>query len=485
AVSQTPVAKISDVVGRVEMYAFCVFLYTLGYIITASAQSIYAYAAGASINVLGITSLFLLQNIIIADISSLRNRLFWSIFPSLPGTINVWVSGNISQDLLGARNEHASKWRWGIGMFCILIPFLATPIMLTLGIGMRKSKKEGHDTRRTRGKTVWEKIQSIFWTIDLIGLVLLVAGFGMTLTIITIARQAGGSWSAPHSVGLLTAGGVGIVSFVLWEIFGAPHPIIPLSLLTNRTVIICFILVVLHPCAGGVIGSYFYTYLLVAGNESTLSATRITSIASFTSTWTALFMGVLVRKVRYLKPIILFGFVIEVLAFGLMIRYRNSGATQGDLAGVQFLRGVGSGSISFPVQAAIQSVVKHEHLAAITAGMLTVFYISQGVGSAIGGSIWSNYVPEKMNAYISNSTIAHQAYASPLGLISQYAPGTEIRDAMSRAQGETQRILSITGCCLAAAGLVVACFLEMVKLTDDVTLKEVEERDEKQGGQKA
>lgn len=33
-------------------------------------------------------------------------------------TINVWVSGNIAQSLLGDRNQHANMWRWGIGMWC-------------------------------------------------------------------------------------------------------------------------------------------------------------------------------------------------------------------------------------------------------------------------------------------------------------------------------------------------------------------------------
>lgn len=103
-----------------------------------------------------------------------------------------------------------------------------------------------------------------------------------------------------------------------------------------------------------------YTYVLVAANETTLSAKRITSLASFTSTLTAASMGIAVRYIRYLKPIILFGFCVEILAFGLMIRYRGSGATTGDLAAVQVVRGLGVGAISFPVQAAIQSVTKRE-----------------------------------------------------------------------------------------------------------------------------
>ncbi|GJN91562.1 hypothetical protein Rhopal_004585-T1 [Rhodotorula paludigena] len=466
AVSQPPIAMISNTFGRLEAYSVCLFLYALGYIVVASAQSVYAYAAGSSINVLGITGLFLLQNIIISDISSTRNRVMWSIFPSIPGTINVWVSGNITQSFLGASYANGTKWRWGIGMFTILVPVLATPIMLTLGIGMRQTKAQAQaKLARPAGgdqRTLWQKTVSAFWQLDVIGLLLFVAGWGMLLVIITIANGKGSHWSDAHCIALLTVGGILVFAFVAWEKFGARHPLIPFDLIRNRTVLVCFFIALLHPCAGGVIGSYFRTYLQVAQDQTTLSATRIGNITGFTSTLTAFCVGVAIRYIRYLKPVILCGFCIEVLAFGLMIRYRTANASLGDLIAVQIVRGLGSGAISFPVQAAIQSVTKHEHLAAITAGYLTVFYLAQGVGSAIGGGIWSNMVPQRMNNYIANQTLAAQAYANPLGLLATYAPGTEVRDAMSRAQGETQ----------------VPCFLQTVRLTDEQSLEQVEKAED-------
>jgi SIT family siderophore-iron:H+ symporter-like MFS transporter len=83
SISQPPMAKIADVFGRVNAYILSVFLYALGYVIQASAPSIYvsracyrcsaafdlrsrfaaakAYAVGNAIYILGITSLFLLR----------------------------------------------------------------------------------------------------------------------------------------------------------------------------------------------------------------------------------------------------------------------------------------------------------------------------------------------------------------------------------------------------------------------------------------
>ncbi|GAA5923509.1 uncharacterized protein JCM15063_003670 [Sporobolomyces koalae] len=495
AVSQPPIAKIADYFGRLEGYFLCVLLYAVGRAITSAAPNIYAYAVGNSIYVLGITGLFLLQNIIIADISSLRNRLFWSIFPSIPGVINVWISGNVTQSILGASQEHASRWRWGMGMFAIMTPVLTIPVMLTLGIGMRKADKASTDVeqssvdaygdkvksdhvKKVSNRTIWQKVQSVFWQLDLFGLLLFVAGFGMILVTVTIANGKGSHWSDGHCIALLVCGGVSVIAFGIWERFGARHPLIPFSLLTNRTVIVCFLIAIIHPAAGGVIGSYFYTYVLVAADQTTLSATRITSLASFVSTLTAAFMGIVARYVRYLKPIVIFGFCVEILSFGLMIRYRGTGATQGDLAAVQVVRGLGVGAISFPLQASIQSVTKHEHLGAITAAYLTVFYLSQGVGSAIGGGIWTNLVPGKLNRYIDDPVLARKAFSNPLGLLKTYAPGTPVREAISRAHGETQRVLSITGTCLAAVGLCLALCLQWVKLTDEQSLEEVEAADD-------
>lgn len=59
-----------------------------------------------------------------------------------------------------------------------------------------------------------------------------------------------------HSIALITVGGFLVICFILWERFGARHPLIPFTLLTNRTVIAAFVIALVHPAAGGVIGSY-------------------------------------------------------------------------------------------------------------------------------------------------------------------------------------------------------------------------------------
>ncbi|GAA6044709.1 hypothetical protein JCM8097_000241 [Rhodosporidiobolus ruineniae] len=474
AVSQPPLAKLSNVAGRVEVYAFCVFLYALGWVIAAAAPNIYAHAAGAVINTVGDVGLGLLQSIIIADTSSLRNRLFWLIFPALPGTIWGWLNGDITQSLLGKRQEHLSKWRWGIGMLAILVPALATPVLLTMGYGMRPLKGEAKPTRKTDQRSLAEKAVAIFWELDLVGLLLMVSGFSMLLTIVTIANGKGSHWDDPHSIALLTVGGILIISFFAWEAFGARRPLLSLYLLKNRNVVTCLACGLIYPIAGGIIQSYFYTYMLVTVNETTKSATRINWAAAFAGTWTTAVVGLGARYIRYIKPIVVTGFALDVLALGLYVRYRDAHASQGDLAGVQVLRGIAGGMIGYPLQAAIQSSAARTDIAHVTAMQLLMHSMAAAIGSAIGGGIWSNLVPAKLNKYIDDPAIAKKAYANPLALISKYAPGTAVRDGLGRAHGETQRVLAITACSIAAFGFLCSLALKSIRLTDEVTLKEAE-----------
>jgi hypothetical protein len=59
-----------------------------------------------------------------------------------------------------------------------------------------------------------------------------------------------------------------------------------------------------------------------------------------------------------------------------MIRFRQSTNSRAEIIVVQILKGFGIGLISFPAQAVIQSACAHEHLAAVTATYLIVFYLT-------------------------------------------------------------------------------------------------------------
>lgn len=83
--------------------------------------------------------------------------------------------------------------------------------------------------------------------------------------------------------------------------------------------------------------------LYVSFDESVLSATRISSLYSFTSVITGAILGLVVIKVRQLKPFIVFGTMLFTVAFGILIYYRGGpgGSSHSGVIGGQVLLGLG------------------------------------------------------------------------------------------------------------------------------------------------
>jgi MFS transporter, SIT family, siderophore-iron:H+ symporter len=101
-------------------------------------------------------------------------------------------------------------------------------------------------------------------------------------------------------------------------------------------------------------------FIVVAFNESIDSATRITNIFSFTSVLVGTGLGIIVRYVRYLKPLwvdvlfrigrmlticsIISGVILVIVAFGLLIRYRGGDdSSRSAIIGAQVVLGFGAG----------------------------------------------------------------------------------------------------------------------------------------------
>lgn len=81
--------------------------------------------------------------------------------------------------------------------------------------------------------------------------------------------------------------------------------------------------------------------LVVSFNQSILSATRISALYSFTSVLTGTILGLVVVRVRRLKPFIIFGTCMWMVAFGLLIKYRGAESNRAGIIAGQVLLGFG------------------------------------------------------------------------------------------------------------------------------------------------
>lgn len=126
--------------------------------------------------------------------------------------------------------------------------------------------------------------------------------------------------------------------------------------------------------AWAVQGDFLYTVLQVGFNESVKSATVIASLYTyvlstffnfvdkirFSSVLTGIIIGLVIFRVRRLKPFILFGTCLFLIAFGVLIRYRGGSSSHAGMIGAQVLLGIAGGFFPYPAQASIQAAAKHE-----------------------------------------------------------------------------------------------------------------------------
>lgn len=480
AAAQPTAAKIADVFGRIELIIVSVVFYTIGTIIEACAKNVESFCAGAVIYQIGYTCIMLLVEVLIADLTSTRSRLLFSYIPALPFIINTWISGNLTAAVL-----KVTSWRWGIGMFAIIYPVCALPLLTVLFIVHRRAKKSGQlesykssfDLMGGRQLAV-----ALFWHLDVIGILLMIAIFACILVPFTLAGGVKTTWGTAKVIAPLVIGVLLIPVWVFWE-KNCKFPMLPFKHLKDRGVWAALGIAVMLNTAWYLQGDFLYTVLYVGFDESILSATRITSLYSFTSVIAGTILGFIIIRVRQLKPFIIFGTMLFTVAFGILIHFRGGSgdASHSGVIGGQILLGIAGGCFPYPAQASIQAVSRHEHLAVVTGIFLASYNIGSALGNTISGSIWNQVLPGELSRRLGNETLAASVYAEPLVFAAANPVGTHARDEVILAYQATQRLLCITGICLTIPLIVFALCLRNPKLTKEQSLVKAEELSDSEG----
>lgn len=224
-------AKVADVLGRFEAFSLSVFLFVIGYIQMAASNNVETFAAAQIFYSAGGTGIQILQQVFIADTSDLLNRALWSSLPDVPFLVTVWIGPIASQHL-------ANVWRWGYGMWTIILPAAFLPLALSLLINQRKAARLGLlPASPWKGIGVWTGIKRFFYEIDAVGILLLSAAFALILIPLTIASKQSAGWASSSIIAMLVIGPLCLIAFPFWESSKklAPHPLIPLGMLKSRT----------------------------------------------------------------------------------------------------------------------------------------------------------------------------------------------------------------------------------------------------------
>ncbi|CAI7603243.1 unnamed protein product [Penicillium pancosmium] len=425
AVSKPFIAKISDIISRPYTYLLVLVFYVIGYIIVASCQAISAYIVGEVFVAIGSSGLDLTNDIIVADLTPLEWRGFASSMLSTPFIINTWFAGKIVQ-AIDSRNQ----WRWGYGMFAIIMPVALGPAIAALIWLDRKAKKhgivniassnatrrdarelaekEGHEAPRGAviapaaelSRTWMEALKTNLEEIDAFGLILLGFGWSLLLLPFSLKTYADGGWKNPSMIAMMAVGGILLIAYVVYEIFWARVPSAPRRLVFNKTFVMAVIIDSTYMLAGNLRGLYWSSYVYIAKPWSYQDWVYYGNTMTLALCIAGPFVGLLQRWTHRYKAIQITGLCIKIIGIGTMLQ--GDMATDNTAAMVLSMILVGFGGSMSVVgsRVASEASVPHQDVALVISLLSLWSKVGSAIGSAIVVVIWSSQMPSQLRTHL-------------------------------------------------------------------------------------
>lgn len=468
AVSKPFIGKMADITSRPTTYVVILGFYAIGFAVAASASNIASYTVGICFTSVGKSGLDLLSDIIVADLTPLQWRGFFSACLSLPFVVTVPVNGFIADGF-------QDNWRWGLGMFAILVPVLLVPAIITLYSMQRRGEKAGMvtmaDSKNVRtgaaeatpkGFGYWAKLayQGLV-DIDIIGLILLGFAFSLILLPFTLAKGSQGGWSNPSMIAMIVVGFVCLIIFVLFEAFLAPKPIMTKRILKNRAFIAGVIIHTFNQMASSVRNTYFSSYIYIIKDWTIYQWTIFLGITTMGLCLVGPIVGLVHRASHRYKTVMIIGAAAKILGYGLLIQPSgNMTQDTARLVAAQLIFCLASLNV-VGARVGVQASVPHEDLASIISVITLWSTLGSSIGSAIASAIWTNQMLDQLYEElpgVPNATVI-KIYGNIKTLRTKYAFSSPIRQGSIRAYAIVNGHITVASICLACLPLIASFFM--------------------------
>lgn len=464
-----PYAKIMNVWGRPQALLLGVCSTTLGVIMMAGCNNVKTYCAAQVFYYVGYNSIDFSMTVFIADTSKLKNRGFFIGYAASPWLITTWVCGYAVNSIV---KDNGMGFRWGFGIFSIVIPLTCAPLIVLFYLNERKARNGGliqpNPSRGTFAQTVAYYAKEF----DLVGIFVLATGLALFLLTFNIYNRQPDTWRSPLIICFFIFGGLLIIGFGVWEAKFAPITFVPWHLLKNRTVVFTYTMAGSLYIGWYIWDTYFYSLLIVLFNQGVVHATYISNIYTMGSCFICLVYGVSLRYYGHLKWYSLFFAVpLTILGVGLMIKFRQPDVNIGYIVMCQLFIAFGGGVLVTSEQTTLMAVSRQQDFPALLACEAMIISIGGSIGSTIASAMWQGIFPAKLLRNLPADAQANFAniYGS-LDVQSSYPWGSPTRDAINLSYGQTQRYMLIAATCIYSVTLV------SVALWQDVDVKNQKQR---------
>ncbi|KAK7015503.1 hypothetical protein VNI00_019118 [Paramarasmius palmivorus] len=459
------ISKVIDIWGRVEGFCFMLVLIIAGMIMKATCTNVEMYAAANTLYWVGHIGMDFVIQIILADITSLRNRIIMFGIVNTPRIATTFAGPAIAELFVEQVN-----FRWAFGAFLIILTAFCIPVCVIFIVSKNKAIKLGVYPPRPKTRTYWESLKYYFVQFDVIGMVLTISGWSLLLLPFSLVRYAPNGWKTGYIIAMIVLGLFLLVAFGIWERYFSPVPYIPFKFLKNRTILGACVVYGVMFASIFCWDSYYYSYLQVVHQQSISHAGYILNSFSLMSSFIGPFVGLVLRYWGSPKWFSISVIPFAVLGTALLIHFRTPESHVGYLVMCQLFSGVYSGVWALTGQLVIMASVNHQDIAVALALHSLYGAIGAAVGSAIAGALWTNIFPVKLYEFLpeESKNLTLTIYGDINQQMAYY--GTPIGDAIIHAYADVQRKMVITGVCLIPVCLI---FLFIWRNIDTKKIEEV------------
>ncbi|KAK6362219.1 hypothetical protein TWF730_005915 [Orbilia blumenaviensis] len=466
-VLRLPIGKAIDIWGRAEGFVIFAALFLLGLVMLAATDGVATYAAAYVFNQVGFTGISYIMAVFVADTTTLRNRGLMYAYTSSPYIMTTFLAPRLAQAWL----DH-STWRWGFGVFCIILPVIFAPFVGLLFVKQHQAVKTGLLRKEKSGRTLVQSLKYYAVEFDAIGMLILMAGFVLFLLPFNLAGSLPDSWKRSDIIAMIAVGFVLLVIFPFYEKYWAPKSFIPWALLRDRTIFGCCL----------TIGSlffgfycwdlYFGSFLQVVFDLDVTQAGYVGNIYSIGSTFWAIVVGYLIRRTNRYKWLGILFLPIHIMGAGLMIHFRQPWQSIGFIVMCQIFIAFAGGSLVICHEIAALAVGTHADIAMILALLYLASAIGGAMGSSVSGAVWQNTFPKVLFDALPTELkgeVANIVYSLPTQL--SYPPGSPGRNAIVYAYGVAQQRMCIAATSMAALTLVGVWMWRDIRLDNKKQVK--------------
>ncbi|KAF8482465.1 major facilitator superfamily domain-containing protein [Russula ochroleuca] len=324
---------LSQIIGRRPIMLSALFLFALGSAVCGASSTMNMLIAGRAVQGLGAGAITSSMQIILSDLVTLRERGTFSGLMALS-----WTIGGGVGPVIGGSLAQGGKWRWLFYLNPPICAFNAIMVLLFLRL-------------KTPPATLREKLSKM----DIVGNLLVT----VSTTSVVIGLTWGGvqyPWSSGRVLLPLVVGLIGLVVFIIYEIYFCKPPVVPIVLRMDWTgasgYLQSFLMAVVLANL-----SYWLAIFFEACKDKSPSRAGVDIFGlSYSISLIAIMAGIAVKKTGNYSIPMYIGWMLTIIGAGLLTTLRADSSLAKSV-GFQIVIGGGVGIVYvatlFPILASI------------------------------------------------------------------------------------------------------------------------------------